>query len=282
VTRHFIKIILSILIISFLIFLPYFPGDYDEMATILSAQAQVLGITALLLVPVGIVWLIYELVQRNKDLHQASKIRYRFAIIVLIISCLIGLATTITGFASSPTLGFITLVVYIYLFIIFLRWIKRGKETKTGFNPVPFYLIFIPAVVAFLRFMFIDTATEFSRLHAIKNSEPLIRDIEAYHVKNGHYPISLLSLWEDYKPSVIGIKRFYYEPYGNSYNLYFEQFSGELGIKEIVMYNKLDEQEFSSHNSDLLLLSPEQIKLQRGYISVHDLPKPHWKYFWFD
>jgi hypothetical protein len=67
-----------------------------------------------------------------------------------------------------------------------------------------------------------------------------------------------------------------------AYNLYFEQFSYQLGVREIVIYNKLDEHPMTSHNSDLLRLTPEALNYQRGYFAVYDLPTPHWKYFWFD
>jgi hypothetical protein len=69
-----------------------------------------------------------------------------------------------------------------------------------------------------------------------------------------------------------GIKRFYYEPFGNAYNVYFEQFATDLTIKAVVMYNKLDEHDFSSHNSDLLLLSPEQINFNGDIIQSTSCP----------
>ena len=67
---------------------------------------------------------------------------------------------------------------------------------------------------------------------------------------------SLLALWPDYKPSVIGIKQYHYEPNGEAYNVYFEQLSNRFGTREIVMYNKLDQHAFASHAAHILETSP--------------------------
>jgi hypothetical protein len=68
----------------------------------------------------------------------------------------------------------------------------------------------------------------------------LIEAIEKYQQTYGHYPVSLAALWPDYKTGVRGISQYAYEPYGQAYNLFFEQFSDQIGAREIVMYNKLE------------------------------------------
>ncbi len=146
----------------------------------------------------------------------------------------------------------------------------------------PMYLICIPLAVLLIRTIFIDKAAEYSRNSAIKNSEQLIKDIETYYQKNGHYPTSMLSLWKDYKTSVVGIKQYHYEPNGKSYNLYFQQVPSNVATQEIIMYNKLDEHQMTSHDQDLLLLSINDLNQQRGYFAVQNLPNPHWKQFLFD
>src|SRR4030095_10885139 len=281
-TIHFIRIIIATLLIVAFMFSPYIPGDYDNFSLTLSAMAQLLSFVGLLLVPIGMPWLIYETVKRSKKVS-SNKITFRFALTSFVVSCIVGLATVMAGFVGgSLSLGIMTLAVYIYIASkVIVKMQKLKVQESSGFNLTPFYLICIPTIAVLVRFMFIPTATEFSRNYAIKQSEQLIQHIEAYYAKNGHYPISLHSVWEDYKPGITGIKRYYYEPSGNAYNLFFEQFAAELNIKEIVMYNKFDEQDFSSHNSDLLVLTDE-IKLQRGYVSVTELQTPHWKYFSFD
>ena len=48
------------------------------------------------------------------------------------------------------------------------------------------------------------------------------------------------------------------------------------------MYNLRDEHVMTSHDSDLLQRTPEQLEFRRGYYAVHDARHPHLKYFWFD
>ena len=79
-----------------------------------------------------------------------------------------------------------------------------------------------------------------------------------------------------------GIEQYHYEPYGDAYNLYFEQAAVPFGTREIVMYNKLDEHHFPSHANDILRWTPEQLRSRKAYYALHDAASPHWKYFWFD
>jgi hypothetical protein len=194
------------------------------------------------------------------------------------------IVVTLGAFGNkNRSLGIITLVFCIYIFSKLMRRLKQMKNAANGsFDRAPLYFICIPIVVALIRFMLIVPAKEYSRSYAIRQSEQLIQDIEAYHKKNGQYPLSLLSVNKDYEPSVIGIKEYHYEPFGNAYNLYFEQFADELDIKEIVMYNKLDEHAMTSHDMDILEYSGEELNIRRGDKHKYDLPIPHWKYFKFD
>ena len=160
----------------------------------------------------------------------------------------------------------------------------RAKGLKTAetenFNAAPIYLVILPIVGAIFQFSLMGRAVEFSRNRAIMNCAPLISEIEQYHKANGMYPISLLALWPDYKPSVIGIKQYHYEPNGEAYNVYFEQLSNRFGTQEIVMYNKLDQHAFASHAAHILESSPSTTRT--GYYAVNAASSEHWKYFWFD
>jgi hypothetical protein len=116
-------------------------------------------------------------------------------------------------------------------------------------------------------------------------STEFIHDIEQYRTVNGRYPNSLLAVWKDYYPSVVGIEKFHYVPDGDTYNLYFEQprfLLDNIGTREFVVYNKRDKQFMISHTSWILIFSPEQMKANQGWYDVHNAPSPHWKYFWFD
>jgi hypothetical protein len=48
------------------------------------------------------------------------------------------------------------------------------------------------------------------------------------------------------------------------------------------MYNPRDQHEMTSHDMDLVLLTPGELPMHRGYHGVHDAASPHWKRFWFD
>jgi hypothetical protein len=143
-----------------------------------------------------------------------------------------------------------------------------------------YYFILVPLTVLFIRMTFLEKVKNKSTDFVIKQSVQLIQDIETYKKTNGQYPSSLQSTIEDYKTSVSGIERFHYEPNGDAYNLYFEQFSDMIGTQEIVMYNKLDEHEMTVHNQDLLRIPYNSIL--HGHHKVIQMPKQHWKIFYFD
>jgi len=279
---HFIRIIIIAILILLMIFLPYLPGDYDASSMTLSVMAQLLGFSSLLFVPIGIGWLIYETIKQKKESPTVSNNSYRFAIAALAVSIIVALITSLGAFANhSLSMAVITILIYVFTFPKIVFRVKQIKNNKS-FNPTPVYLVCIPIIVVLIRSLLIVPAIEFSRNYAIKQGEQYIQDIESYYKRNGHYPVSLHSLWNDYRPSIRGIKQYHYEQNGNAYNVYFEQFSNELGVQEIVMYNKFDEQEMTSHDTDLLQLSLGEQSSQRGYILVQQLPQKNWKYFWFD
>jgi hypothetical protein len=115
-----------------------------------------------------------------------------------------------------------------------------------------------------------------SRNTAIRNSEALIQSIENYQKRNGHYPISLQALHYDISPEVVGVSQYFYEPNGNSYNVYFKQFSDELDAEEIVMYNKLNEHYFTAHSQDILEYTGDTLVLRRGDTHREKLFTPNW------
>lgn len=264
------------------IFLPYFPGEYDSFAVTLSTITQLVVMAALLWVPPGIIWLVYEWKRWRKRNNSDAGIPKTFTRLSIFIAFLVVAAAALGAFISYTVSVAITILVtgaFILFRVIAGRALTQHTASKR-FNTAPFYLVCIPVITFTLRSLLLPPAVSFSRNYAIRQSQLLIADIESYYSKQGHYPVSLRSVWEDYKPSVKGIKRYHYELNGKSYNLFFEQFSQHLTVREIVMYNKLDEQEMYSHNQDLLLLPGDNT--QRGYFTSQPLPQAHWKYFWFD
>jgi hypothetical protein len=163
-------------------------------------------------------------------------------------------------------------------------WRRVGAaQTKGARLPrsVPVALILVPLTTTAARLAFVEPAASWSRDRAIANSAEMIADIERFRERTGAYPVAISSVWPDYHPGVIGVERYRYERSGEAYNLYFEHPSTNLE-REIVMYNPRGEQDISSHAFDLLQLSPDEIRRQRGHFASYDLPQAKWKRFLFD
>ena len=283
--RHVFRVAAIAAVLVACLFLPFLPGDYDRLAGPLATMAMLFGYAGLLLVPVGACWLLYEIKKGASASYAASSsgLGYYFAIAALVASVPVAAMVALEALVTlGPSAGVICLVALATWY--FGQLVPRAAQLKgaeiTDFHGTPLYLVVLPLVVLAALYGFGDKAAEFSRNRAIDNAAPFIADIEAYRKEHGRYPTSLASEWEDYKPSIMGIERYRYEPSGDAYNVSFEQFSFAFGTREFIMYNRLDEQEMTSHDMDLLRIAPEEIR--RGYHAVDDAGRPHWKRFFFD
>lgn len=277
--KEFVKHILILVLISCIvligIFLPYTRGDYDHFAVGLSYLLQFSAFTSLLLVPVGLIWIIMDFVNRRNN--EAMKYPSYLRKIALVMTVIIIVAAALGAFASQSRFLAIT-ILGTGFFMLISR--KKINVLSVPNNVLPYYFIIIPLTVVFTRLTFLEKVKDKSTDFVIKQSELLIQDIEAYKQINGHYPVSLQSTIEDYHTSISGIPRFHYELKGAAYNIYFEQVSNMLGTEEIVMYNKLGEQEMTVHNQDLLRIPYDSIL--HGHHKVMALPDHNWKVFYFD
>lgn len=276
---HLLRITAAIAAIIFCTILPFVPGRYDSLAAPLSLMAQLFGKVGLLLVPVGAAWFASERWGR------LARMRNLVVITALITSTAVWGIVSLGGFLESVILGLGASAVGAYLVLRVVRRIRTGTASIPRTPSIlPVYFVIVPVAVAVLQFALAHPVVEFSRDRAIRNSAPLIADIERYRTANGRYPESLVAVNRDYLPRVIGIKEYRYEPRGSAYNVLFEQITLSLGTVEIVMYDPRDEQVMTSHALDVLQLTPEQLAIDqsRGHYAVHDARQPHWKYFWFD
>lgn len=262
---------LWLLILMSALLLPFLPGRYDPIAEILSAAATVAAFGGLLLVPIGLIWLV-----SGRD--------YGSAMAAVIAGGVVGVAAAVAAGASGSLAVAAVLVVMTGAWLVRL-YRRAGAARRTGDRLpgwVPVALIVVPLASVALRVTVAGSAASRARDLAIANAAPIIADIEQYRERTGAYPVALNSLWPDYHPGVIGIERYHYEPNAQAYNLYFRHPSTDIATQEIVMYNPAGEQDFSSHEIDLLQLSPERIRLQRGYFASHQLAQAGWKRFLFD
>ena len=275
---HVLGIIAVTAVIILCTVLPFLPGRYDSLAIPLSLMAQLLGKVGLVLVPIGVLWMASERFSR------LARARHVFAVTALIAATAIWCILSLGVFLESITLGLTLLALGMYVVVRVVGRFGSWRAT-TERSTIPLYLVAVPILVALIQFALAGPVTEFSRGRAIRNSASLIADIEQYRAANGRYPESLISLWLDhYKPGVIGIREYLYEPSGDAYNVIFEQIALNFGTREIVMYNPRDRQTMTSHKLDRLQLTPQQLALEhtRGHYAAHDSGHPHWKYFWFD
>jgi hypothetical protein len=253
-----VKALTGLLLVG--LFLPFLPGKYDDLAVTVSGLAQVLGFAGFLLVPLGTGWLIHEALRRRarESPRSGTDKSYWFELAALCCAALIAAILCLGMFVSGRlTLAFTSLALSTYVLARLARRLGGPKYAPDR----PFH----PA-----------------RNRAIRNSAPLIAEIEAFRAARGHYPLSLAALHKDHDPGVMGVRQYEYEPRGDAYSVYFEQFAIPIGVREIVMYNKLDEHALPAHDTDILRWTPEQLRARPGHNVVHDAPSPHWKYFWFD
>ena len=254
--------------------LPFLPGEYDPGAVPFSITLQFVAFPALLLVPVGVLAAAW----RRSGLAAArARVLAGLAITAGAVVWLAGLLAT---FMFSRVLSVFVAGLGVYFFVLVVRRWRQAAAFVAG--PSAAYFIVVPIAVIVLQFATIPAAIERSRSRAIRNSQALIDDIERYYRTNGRFPPSLLAMHPDYKPMVMGIEKYQYEPSGESYNVFFEQLAYQFGTQEIVMYNPRDEQQATGHAMDLLQYSPELLNRARGYYAVRDAAHPHWKLFWFD
>lgn len=291
--RHGIRHTLQLAAITILavacMFYPFMPGTHDRLAATLSMMAQVLGLTGLLMVPIGILWLTYELAilrARRQGSVPRTKRGHWLAFCAMAASAVVAAGVALAaGIYTGPSLAIAVLILWASIIRRAVASVRRMRIADDApFNPAPLYLILVPCILVIARLTFLPAAVEFSRKRAIEGSAQFISAIEAYRAAHGRYPVSLASVHHDYDPPTVGVERYYYEPHGQAYNVFFEQPTFPIGMQEFVMYNPVDEHVMIVHNQDLLVSPPEQVEQERSFHgrAARDAGVPHWKYFWFD
>jgi len=280
--KHVARMVGITALIALCMLYPFLPGDYDHAAGAASAMAQMFGVTGLLLVPLGVVWLGYELRSARKE-----KRRY-FMAAALAVGTLVAMTLLLVAFAmKTMSLGALAFGVWLYAaWRLAAGLMHRSAAEESGFHAAPVYLIVLPVATLVLQLLLAGPVTAWSRSRAIAYSASFIRDIDAYRAQYGRYPPSLLAQWKDYYPDVIGVEKYHYTSFGDSYNLFFEQprfLLHDIGAREWVVYNPRDEHVIFSHTSWFLRLPPEEVMGRaQGWFAVHDAGPAHWRYFLFD
>ena len=252
--------------------LPFFPGRYDPLAITLSVTASAIAFGSLLMVPIGVAWLL-----SSRRPYAAAKAALMVA---AVITSAVALATAAGGSLSASA---VLLVAALIWAVRLWRAVRIAQKIDASLpRTVPMAFIVVPLVVMAARLTLAGPAETWSRNRTIGNAAAIIADVERFRERTGTYPVAISSVHPDYQPGTIGVERYRYEPNGQAYHLYFEHGSTTFGLQEIVMYNPRGEQDISSHAMDLLQLSPDDIRRQRGYFAAHDLSQAGWRRFLFD
>ena len=124
---HFARMgALTILIIGCM-FLPFLPGNYDDLAVTLSFMSQLVGIAGLLLVPIRALWLIDEArMWAGNSRKQSTKSKgYHFAIASLGTSSIVAVVVSLPAFGNiGLSLGIGTLALWTYFVLRILPKLK--------------------------------------------------------------------------------------------------------------------------------------------------------------
>lgn len=264
---------LIVAVFSLLMLLPYLPGRFDASASTMSFLAQLASfVAAFLLIPIGVAWVINP--TRS----------YLWIKLTLGLAAVIVFVLTIAAIAVNQlALGFIIGTLCGLLLLRAQQFVRDDPAYVVGrATRLPFLLMAIPIILLTFRTVVLPTMAEWSRTRAIQHSAPLVREIELFHKRMGHYPVSLHSLNPDVPTGVVGLERFFYEPNGDSYNVFFVRPSIQLDAQEVVVFNPRDEHRFASHELDLLQYDGDHLDLRRGDRRRTQLQHAHWVSILFD
>ena len=243
---NWIKLLAVNILLIFLIVSPFLPGPPNRFVNGLSILGQATGLAGLLLVPVALIWIVYEI--RKAKLANTKinwKVPYFLAITFLVIVFLIfGLFAIAIYYIEGWITGTLVSLVIIAVMWLVLRGVLRlRRKDDKRFNPTPIYLSTLP-VIAFLANLFIVTPiSEYSRNASIRQAQGLINMIEDYKFREGDYPESIDVLREKYNtripnPKVMGVLNYRYNKINEDYSLSFSQWLEWGSLEVIVLYDK--------------------------------------------
>ena len=261
--------------------LPFLPGRYDVLSAPLSMIARGYGVASLLLVPIGLVWLPYEL-WLPSDGTRHGRVGLVLATLAAgsIVTC--GAAVLAYSVSGAPLTMSVLTAYGLVLWRYGPRMVKWARQSSGRDITAALALILVPCVITGAQFALAQPLTSFAWNRTMDGLAPLIGDIERYRTTNGHYPRSLFSEWMDYRPAVIGVRGYQYETSGEVFSLAVEVPTFSFDSREYLFYSPGDVQVMASHDADLLLRSAAELPQYRGYHSARRLDRPHWFLLSFD
>lgn len=269
-TSHWVKLIgLNVLFVAIML-MRFVPGPPNQIVTAFSVFGLFGGVLGLILCPLSLIWGIVEFQKLKHSQPSSSSWRtgYYFAIAAAVICALyflfaLALIITESAYALLPS----AIVLGLALLKIIPDLKKMRQAERVIFNPTPLYLFSIPLITLLAHAFLVVPVSDFSRQYAIKRTEPLIRAIENYKIKEGHYPDAITDLQPAYlhkipRPAIMGSEQFWYEKTADTYHLSFPQHLG--ATEEWVVYNSANQY------------------YRKGYFASFEAKAPNWRYYWFD
>lgn len=219
-----------------IIILPFLPGPPNRFVIGISALTQFAGFFGLVLVPLGVTWMIWQITQRNKKSYN-WKVPYILAITATSLSTATFILFNVAmyfNFTSLTNIAVILTGIVIFYFVI--KDLDKLRNRRTyQFNIAPLLLVVIPMTALMSRMFIVGPISAYSRELAIQKGEILISRIEDYKTRNGQYPEKID---ESVSPNVMGILKFRYNKIGDNYSVSFSQWLDFGSLEEIVIYDK--------------------------------------------
>src|SRR5262245_54253081 len=131
--------------------LPFLPGRYDVLAVPLSGIARVCGIASLLLVPIGLVWLPFELGLTTEG-KRRGRVCFVVAALVVGLIGLLGVAAMAFMLSGAPlTVGVLAGYGFV-LWRVGFRMVAWARQSRERGITRPLGLILVPCIVAGAQF----------------------------------------------------------------------------------------------------------------------------------
>lgn len=248
--------------------LPYLPGRYDSLAAPVSVLALLFGRVGGGLALAACFWVSFPAARSAR-------------LIVLAAAWFLFIGMSFGALLSSgPVFCLAVLAVGVPAMRPVRIWLRNPNEQAN--RVAACFLVLTPLSAGLLQWALMDSLASSARDRAMRNSAPLIRRIEEYHERRGEYPLSLVSLWQDHPPGVIGVREYRYERSGEAYSLSFELPSFVFGTREVVMFNPRDEHLTFSHDTDRLEFEGDRLRSRQGFNRASAAGPRHWMVFEFD
>lgn len=260
---------LTLVVVPLAMLMPHLPGRYDASAATLSILAQLGSYASVAFVPISLAWMTSSGRGRLPEFLTWLAACLTLCVIAVSAAALnqlaLGLIIASAGFVATAHL-------------------RRHADvhTRPQHLRLGIALAITPITLVGLALVTVPLAAGWSRDRAIRHSAPLIEAIEAFHQRNGRYPVSLHSLNRDVPTGIVGVERFQYEPNGLAYNLFFVRPAVALDAMEAVIFNPRGERRFTSHELDLLQYDGEVLDRRRGDRRRTPLRQPGWISIIFD